>query len=107
MPGDSCSADTETEAVKSVPTEESFQPGSLTLDRPFSCLNGSGVPQLPGRLPPPPCAFYRAVFWLQDTGICSVGRLQSDAGQSDGWLEFASASLLEKRGYSGPFVEEA
>lgn len=52
MPGDSCSADTETEALKSVPTEESFQPGSLTLDRPFSSLNGSGVPQLPGRLPP-------------------------------------------------------
>ncbi|GAB5584355.1 hypothetical protein PRBEI_2001818500 [Prionailurus iriomotensis] len=42
-----------------------------------------------------------------DTGICSVGRLQSDAEQSDGRLEFASASLLEKRGYSGPFVEEA
>ena len=94
MPGDSCSADTETEALKSVPTEESFQPGSLTLDRTFSSLNGSGVPQL-------------AVFWLQDTGICSVGRLQSDAEQSDGRLEFASASLLEKRGYSGPFVEEA
>lgn len=49
VPGDSCSA--ATEAVKSVPAEESLRPRPLTsgltfssrLDRPSSGLNGRGV----------------------------------------------------------------